>query len=198
MKSAAAKREYRQTARAEAAEATAQRILAAFACRLETSWFDEIRLEDLAADAEVSVPTIVRRFGGKEGLLEAVYKGLGADIMEVRAVEVGDVETAIRALADDYEKTGDLVMRTLAQEDRYGAFRFATNLGRKSHRNWVARVFTPWLEKAADREALLDRLVIATDVYVWKLMRRDMGRSLATYKETVARLIAEALEGADR
>ncbi len=197
MKSANAKREYRQSARAEAAEATARRIGEAFARRLETSWFDEIRLEDVAADAGVSVPTIVRRFGGKEGLLEATYKGLGDEIEDVRKVAPGDVEAAVRAVAADYERTGDLVIRTLAQEDRYGAFRFATDLGRKSHRQWVAQAFAPQLERASDAEATLDRLVIATDVYVWKLMRRDMGRPLSTYKKTVVRLIAEALQGTE-
>ena len=200
MKSTAAKREYRQTARAEAAEATAERIVAAFSRRLETHWFDEIRLEDVAAEAEVSVPTIVRRFGGKEALLQAVHQRLGDEINARRAVEPGDVDGAIRVLAEDYEAAGDFVMRGLAQEDRYTGFKFACDMGRKYHRHWVGGVFAPALAKLspADAQAALDRLVIATDVYIWKLMRRDMGRPLTAYRQTVRRLIDAALHGDDR
>ena len=45
------RRPYRQTARAAAAEATAQRIVDAFRVRLERLWFEDIRLEDVAQDA---------------------------------------------------------------------------------------------------------------------------------------------------
>ena len=197
MNSTAAKREYRQTARAEAAQATADRIIDAFAARMRESWFDEIRLEDVARDAEVSVPTVVRRFGGKDGLLEAAYARMGREVMARRRVEPGDVDACIRVVAEDYEETGDLVMRSLAQEDRHTPIRTMTNIGRRSHRNWVAAVFSPWLEPldAAEAERRLDELVIATDVYVWKLVRRDMGRSVATLRQTMARLIASALNG---
>ena len=65
-------RTYRQTARAKAAEETGIRIVEAFMARMEDCWFEEIRLEDVASDAGVTVQTVIRRFGGKDGLLEAI------------------------------------------------------------------------------------------------------------------------------
>jgi AcrR family transcriptional regulator len=64
-------RPYRQTARAEAAEATARRIIRAFSDLLHSQWFDEVTLEEVARLGRVTVRTVIRRFGGKDGLLEA-------------------------------------------------------------------------------------------------------------------------------
>lgn len=197
MKSAATKREYRQTARADAAQATADRILEVFAARVRESWFEEIRLEDIAREAEVSVPTIVRRFGGKDGLLQETYRRMGQEVMDRRRIEPGDIAGCIRVVTEDYEDTGDLVMRALAQEDRHAPIKGMTDLGRRSHRKWVSEAFSPWLEPLdpAEAERRLDALVIATDVYIWKLVRRDMGRPVSALRQTMARLIAAALDG---
>jgi len=194
------RRAYRQRARAKAAEATAERILDAFARRLEQSWFDEIRLDDVAADAEVSVQTIVRRFGGKDGLLEATTSRLESQITARRQVRPGDDEAALRVLIEDYEAVGDLVLRALAQEARYPAIRGMTDLGRQSHREWLAGVFEAALaaRPEAERRRRLDALVVATDVYVWKLVRRDLGRPLTELRALMRRMIDAALTDPER
>src|SRR5688500_876164 len=168
---AEAKRPYRQDARARAAEATGARILEAFAARLRDSWFDEIRLEDVAEDAGVAVQTVIRRFGGKEGLLSATSDRLSSEVIARRVTRPGDIEAALAVLASDYEAAGDLVMRLLAQEDRYPAVKAITDHGRSHHRAWVAEVFSPWLAKLPPLQAQvrLDALVVATDLYIWKL-----------------------------
>lgn len=127
------------------------------------------------------MPTVVRRFGGKDGLLDAVQKRLAKEITERRRISPGDIGLAIGILMEDYEATGDLVMRVLAQEERHPPFKAMADIGRVFHRNWIASVFAPWLEGLPDaaRQARLDAFVIATDIYVWKLARRDMGRSRA-------------------
>ena len=51
-----------------------------------------------------------------------------------------------------------------------------TDAARPMHRAWVARAFAP-VDRAD--EALIDLLVVATDVYTWKLLRRDRGLSRA-------------------
>lgn len=191
------KRAYRQTARAQMAEETARRILDAFAARLMSGWFDEIRLEDVAAEAGVTVQTVIRRFGGKDGLLDAATERLSDDIRARRRVAAGDLAAAVHALAEDYEQAGDLVMRILAQEDRYPAIRRMTDEGRRSHRAWVEAVFAPGLAglpaDAAQRRT--DALVAATDIYIWKLLRRDLKRPLAEYRALVSRLVQGALAG---
>jgi AcrR family transcriptional regulator len=190
-----ARRPYRQRARAEAAEANAERILDAFARRLETSWFDEIRLEDVAREAEVSVQTIVRRFGGKDGLLTAVHERFGREVMTRRQVVPGQAAEALEALLEDYELSGDLVIRALAQEARHPALKRMTDKGRAGHRAWLAGVFEPQLARlpAGARQARLDALVAATDVYIWKLVRRDMERPVAELRALMWRFITAAL-----
>ena len=50
-----------------------------------------------------------------------------------------------------------------------------TRTGKALHRAWVEEVFAPYLAEADDRDELADLLVVATDVYTWKLLRRDRG-----------------------
>jgi AcrR family transcriptional regulator len=191
----APRRAYRQTSRAAAAEATGERILLAFRQRLEEGWLEEIRLEDVARDAGVTVQTVIRRFGGKEGLLDVAARRIGEAVDLRRDVAPGQVLPAVRAVIRDYEASGDLVMRMLAQEDRYPAMRRIADIGRASHRRWVASVFAPRLESAAPalRERMLDALVVALDIYVWKLVRRDMGRGVEALEELMVHMIAAAL-----
>jgi hypothetical protein len=72
------------------------------------------------------------------------------------------------------------------------------DLGRRNHRAITAAHFAPWLDPqpAAARESTLDVLVLATDVYAWKLLRRDMGHSReatqARMRQTVAAILAQA------
>lgn len=189
------KRPYRQTNRAAAAAATGARILDAFTALLWKSWFEEIRLEDVASGAEVTVQTVIRRFGSKEGLLEAVRERMHVDVTRDRGTPVGDAGRAIRVVVTEYERVGDLIMRMLSQEDRHAAIGAMTEVGRRHHRQWTGEVFAPWLMVMAPevRQAAHDALVIALDIYVWKILRRDMGRSVEELEKMMARLCAAAL-----
>lgn len=195
MKTVSDTRSYKQTARALAAEETAERILVAFVARIERDWFDDVRLDDVAADAGVTVQTVIRRFGGKDGLLEAAGARLEQEIFRARQLPVGDVARAIDLLVSEYDAHGDFVMHTLGQEERYAPMRQLTDTGRAQHREWVRSIFAPWLDRlpATQRTPALDKLVIATDVYVWKLMRRDMDRSRETLVRTMIEFAAAAL-----
>ncbi|MBV9882937.1 MAG: TetR family transcriptional regulator [Sphingomonadaceae bacterium] len=193
-----APRPYRQTARARAAQETGIRLVEAFSARLREHWFDEIRLEDVARDGGVTVQTLIRRFGGKEGLLDAAQARISEEIRARRAQAPArrpGAAGAIAALAADYEEVGDFVLRMLAQEGRHPAIRNMADFGRAGHRQWVAENFALWLDPLAGeaRRRALDALVVACDVYVWKLLRRDMGRPLAEYRALVAAMAAAAL-----
>lgn len=171
------KRVYRQTARAAATEQLQQRVATAFYKLLLSRWIDEITLDEVAALAGTTRQTVVRMFGGKEGLLEAV-----AAIVEAQAEprlllpHGASIQDALRALISHYEVVGDLVIRLLAQEERHPALRPILDLGRRVHRTWVAEWFGRGL-KGAEAERQITRLVVVTDVYTWKLLRRDFGHS---------------------
>ena len=194
---AAQPRRYTQSARARAAEATAQRIVDAFLARLMKHWFDEITLDRVSADAGVTVQTVVRRFGGKEGLLAEAVKTLSSQINARRASPAGDIDRLVGNLIEDYEHTGDAVIRLLALEPRQPALGAVIEFGRSQHRRWVSEVFAETLgtRDAAARKRALDALVIATDVYVWKLLRRDLGRSVAASTAIMKGLIRAAIAG---
>lgn len=192
-------RNYEQKARALAAEATGLRILDAFLKRIEAQWFEEITLDVIAREAGVTVQTVVRRFGSKAGLLEAARDHLHNAVQVRRAVRPGDVARTVTVLAEDYEAVGDLVLRLLGQEERHPILKPVVDQGRRGHRDWLATVFVQALARLtpARREAVLDALVVATDIYVWKLVRRDMGRSVSAFKTIVKTLLNAALHSVD-
>jgi len=172
------KRPYRLQARAAAAAETHRRVVQATIALYAERWIDQFSLEEVATRAGVTAQTVLRRFGSKEGLIAAAGDELERHVTRQRwAAPVGDVAGAVRNLFDHYEEVGDLVLRSLAQEGRYPSIRALTDRGRRFHYEWVARTFAPLLAGVAgqERERLLAQLIAVTDVYVWKLLRRDLG-----------------------
>src|SRR5277367_5466721 len=76
-----AKRPYRQKARAAAAESLRQRVVKAFHDLLLSRWIDEITLDEVAVSVGTTRQTVIRLFGGKDGLLQAVM-----DLVRAEAV----------------------------------------------------------------------------------------------------------------
>jgi AcrR family transcriptional regulator len=177
-------RPYNMKARATSTEATRRRVLDAAVSLLKSQFRSEIRLEDVAVSARVTVQTIINVFGGRAALLDQALKELLRDLRSQRLrPNPGDVESAIATLVEHYEQFGDLAIRNLAEN----ADRELIETGRVGHRQWVQRQFAPQLAKldAKDRRLLIDQLVCACDVYVWKLLRRDMGRSRPESESTI-------------
>jgi AcrR family transcriptional regulator len=167
-------------ARAAAAGATAERILDAAIELFSERPTDQILLDEVAGRAGVSVQTVIRRFGGKEGLLAAAADRESARVRTQRnQARAGDVVGAVKVLMDHYEQLGDRVLKLLAEEDRIPGLREIADQGREYHRQWCARVFAAALAglPAADRGRRLAEVVAVCDVYMWKLLRRDAGLS---------------------
>jgi len=188
-----AKRPYRQTARAAAAETLRARVVTAFHDLLLKRWIDEITLDEVAASAGTTRQTVIRLFGGKDGLLEAVLGLIRAEAGPRVAMSGGVTRrSALEALATHYETVGDMVVRFLAQEERHAALRPLLEQGRREHRAWVAETFDPAPAGLGEieRERRVTRLVVATDIYTWKLLRRDFGKS----RDEVVRLMAGLID----
>jgi AcrR family transcriptional regulator len=193
-----AKRNYRMVARAEAAAATQERILASAWRHFSERPYEQVRLTDVAADAGVTVQTLHSRVGTKDQLFVAAWSWTVAPEGARRdSAPVGDVQKAVRILYDSYDLQGDAVLRLLAEEDRIPAVRQMTDAGRAWHRGWVERTFAPQLAgmTGAARERRLVSLVVATDLLVWKLLRREMGLGRATAERIVIEMVT-ATKGA--
>jgi AcrR family transcriptional regulator len=191
-------RPYRMVARAESAAATGERILDAAIAVFWELPYEGVTLEEVARRAGVTVQTVIRRFGGRDGLLAAAAE---RETQRVRAqryqAPVGDVPGAVRVLVDHYEAMGDRVLRLLADEHRAGELRGIAEGGRAFHREWCGRIFAPALERleGADRRRRLAQLVAVCDVYTWKLLRRDAGLSRRQTELAIVELLEPLLEG---
>ena len=196
-----ATRPYRMVARAAAAEATRLRILDAARQLFAELLYDQVSLDAVAARAGVTVQTVIRRFTSKEHLFAAVAQWKSDQIRGARdqALE-GDLVGAIGNLFDTYEQWGDDVLNLLAQEQRTVLIRQVTDRGRRYHHAWVEQVFSPLLEDVPPehRRRRLAQLIAITDVYAWKILRRDLGLHRQEAEATVRELAAGILRLAER
>ena len=181
--------------RAAALELTRERILQAACDAFAHGWYDDVTLRDIAADAGVAPQTLVNHFGNKEALFGAAAERISDTISTLRwTVAVGDLDGAATTLVDNYEQTGDYMIRTLAIEERVPVVRPALARGRRAHQEWVEHVFAAALTglRGVDRKRRVAQLVVATDVFTWKLLRRDKGLS-RDQTITAIRELVEAL-----
>ena len=185
-------RSYTMRARAAAVEETRRRILDATYDLCTRMRLSDISLDAVAETAGVSVQTVLRQFGTKAGLVEATSEHISTQVAAERQVAAGDVEEGLRLLVEHYENRGDAVLLLLAQEDAEEAVRGVVERGRRLHREWVEQTFAPSLEAlpADGRTERVDLLVVATDVYTWKLLRRDRGLSRAETAQRIEALVA--------
>jgi AcrR family transcriptional regulator len=167
-------------ARAETTEATRQRILEAVEAAFDELAFDEITLARIAKRANVSVQTILRHFESKEALRAAALLHAGQKMAATRTVmPVGDLDEIVDVLVDTYEQFGNRVLRMLAREEEEAALRQLADLGRAYHLEWCKQAFSASLKglRGQVRERRIAQIVACTDVYVWRVLRRDRGLS---------------------
>ncbi len=189
------KRRYRMVARADSAAATRERILAAAWRAFAERPYEAVRLSDVAAEASTTIQTVHAQFGTKDGLFVAAWVWRMAPQGARRdTAPTDDVRAAIRVLYDSYEQDGDAALRLLAQEERIPAVREMTDAGRAWHRAWAERTFLPLLDglTGEERTRRLIALVVATDLLVWKLLRREMGLARKAAEQIVSEMVARS------
>lgn len=181
-------------ARRESVEGTRRRIIDALVALAGERPFIEITLDVIAERASVSVKTVLRQFGSRDGLFaEAMDAAMNAAEDERRTPR-GDVTASVQIVVDHYERQGRAALLMLSQEGHDEVARKATDRGKAMHRSWVRGAFTP----ATDEEATLDLLVVATDVYTWKLLRLDRGHSRAVTERRMLGLVEALLTASGR
>jgi len=208
-------RTYDMTNRARRAAQTREGIVASTETLLASVPLGDVTLPAIAEGAGVTVQTVLRHMGSRDGCLHAVGERVAARVEAQRgATRQGDVDGAIASLVAHYEAEGRLVLNLLAQEHEGEAVaREGVERGRAYHRAWVRRSFAlapvrdgPEADGANDQASpgvavdasdgqVVDALVAATDLYVWKLLRLDLGRSVEATQRTMARLVRGVLAG---
>lgn len=180
-------------ARAKAAEATRERILEATEEVFDERRIDEVTLDAVAQRAGVAVQTVLRHFGSRDGLLMASLVHTGIKMGRHRdAAASTDVHDAVDLLVDHYDRFGDGILRLLGAEESHPALIDFTDSGRDYHREWCEETFAASLAglRGAKRQRRIAQLVAVTDVYTWKLLRRDRGLSLPQTKLAIHELLA--------
>ena len=195
-------RTYRMSARAAAAEATRNRIVETATAAFFDHWYEDVTVRGIARNAGVALQTVRNHFATKEALFVAAAERISESIETVRwAVKPGDVGSALSTLVDDYERSGDPILRMLAVEERVPVVQPIVANGRKQHQEWVAHVFPSALKglRGQARSRRVAQLAMATDVYCWKLLRRDQGldreQTLIAMRELVLALHDHELGG---
>jgi AcrR family transcriptional regulator len=177
-------RKYTMGARALAVDATRRRIVDALIALAGERPFVEVTLDGIAERAGVSVQTVLRQFGSRDRLFAEAMDAAMVDAEDERRTPPDDVAAAVRIVVDHYERRGRTALLMVAQEGYDDVARKATDRGKAMHRDWVRDAFAP----ATADEALLDLLVVACDVYTWKLLRIDRGHSRAVTERRMHQL----------
>ncbi|HET8814140.1 MAG TPA: helix-turn-helix domain-containing protein [Solirubrobacterales bacterium] len=186
-------------ARAEATAATREKILDAVEVAFEELLFDEITLAAVAERAGVSVQTVLRHFESKDSLFMASFLHTATKMAADRDVMPrGELPDLVGDLVDHYEKYGNRLLRMLAQEERQPTLRALADLGRLFHVEWCKQAFSPALKgvRGAKRDRRIAQFVACTDIYMWKLLRRDRGLGIGQTKLAMLELLEPLMKGA--
>ena len=166
------------TTRAAAAAETAEKILDATKHLFAENVIAEITLADIAERSGVTVQTILRRFGDKDGVFAEAISRLGAEILSQRGQAISnDLDDLLANLVEHYETHGRLVLKMLAEELTTPAIQPALAFGRRYHRRWCETVFAATLEPltGADKDRRRAQLIAICDVRTWEVLRIRSG-----------------------
>jgi len=186
--------------RAETAAANRERIVRVAGAMFKEEPVEDVTLARIANGAGVSHQTVLNHFQSKDGVIRAVAELLAVETMAVRTnAEPGDVAGAVHALVENYEDIGDANFRWAASAERIGTIHEVLERARAEHQRWIAGMLGDRLPRSgAARKRAINALHAATDVYTWKLLRRDLGLSRAETEKTMADLVVGVLEGNHR
>ncbi len=193
-------RGYSMSNRSMAVARTREKILRATLELATEKLTVEIVLAEIAGRAGVTVQTILRHFGTRDRLFDSAVTFASAEIVTERAAPVGDVTEAVRVIVDHYETRGDWVVALLGQEASNERIRGITVPGKQIHRTWVETVFGPQLFDRTETAGpvITDLLSVATDVYTWKLLRRDRGLSRDQTEQRMRQLVDAILASREK
>lgn len=166
--------------RARVAQQTLERIYDAAFTLFRSRPFAEVTLQAVADAAGVTLQTVLRRCGSKEQLFtDAAARQMELIFRGREAPSTGGIEAIVRTIIASYEEMGDLNWRGVSQEGEFPLIKKLFDQARARHRQWIAACFSEVIAPARDkeRERRITLLFAATDFYLWKLFRLDLGMS---------------------
>ena len=180
-------------ARAEGMTVNRDRIVQAALKLLLEQAYEDITLAAIAEAADVSHQTVLNHFESKENVAAAAAEHLSRDTAAARArAKRGDLNGAISILVGEYERFGDAGARWAVASERLGSLAPLLDAARASHQAWLEHIFSGRLPAAPGaRRHAIHALHAATDVYTWKLLRRDLRLS----RKTVERIMLDLANG---
>ena len=138
-------RKYDMTKRTNRAEKTKERIIKSTEILLATGPLAEVTLPAIAKGANITVQTVLRQMGSRDGCLRAVANLVYERIDSQRGhTKPGDVDSAISTLIAHYETESALILNLLQQVNKGETFaKNAAERGQIYHRKWVEDSFEP-------------------------------------------------------
>jgi AcrR family transcriptional regulator len=195
-----AKRTYRLAARADATDARRRRILEAAYEAFGLQRYEDVTLAAVAAVAGTSERTVYRLFGTKERLLSSWLSEIGPSVGPPPDPGLrNDTRAFVRVMVEFYEQRGASILNMLAQEDAVPALRPLMAWGRDLYDEGLERGLGHLLRgfRGAARQRRRMQLVVACDVYTWKLLRHGRGLSQGEVERVIEDLL-NILEKADQ
>jgi AcrR family transcriptional regulator len=170
------KNSYTMRARAETMATTRERIVREALTLAVELPYEDITLTAIAEAAGVSHQTVLNHYASKEGVAAAAAELLARETAERRQAAVpGDLPGAMAILIDEYERFGDANARWAMSSERLGSLARFLEEARAGHQAWLEHICAASLPRpSAARRRAIQALHAATDVYTWKLLRRDL------------------------
>lgn len=192
-------RTYTMGSRADGVAATGDRIAREAMALFIEHPYEDVTLARIAKAAGVSHQTVLNHFESKDGVVLAVAEIFKTEGVPARYEAVpGDVAGAVGVLVGQYEHMGDANFRMAASE-RLEVLAEVRDDARQAHQAWIVAMFGDRLPSArVARRRAIHALHAATDVYTWKLLRRDLRQSRTETEKTIADLVVGILEGTPR
>jgi AcrR family transcriptional regulator len=187
---------YTMVARKDSVLATRERIVQAALKLVLEQPYEDITLAAIARAAGVTHQTVLNHFDSKEGVAAAAAEALARQTVAARDEAVaGDVKGAIAVLIGEYEQIGDANARWAITSERLGSLAPMLDNARAGHQAWLQRIFSDSLPRTEPaRRRAIYALHAATDVYTWKLLRRDLRLSRAETEGILVDLVDAILK----
>lgn len=183
--------------RAELNAATRQRIVGAAHQLLNEQPYEDVTLVGIAAAAKLSHQTVINHFESKDGVILAVLDALQQQsAATLSRAHPGDIKAAVKALVGTYERMGDIVVGWLSA-NRHAEHGVQAAVDARDYRqHWLEEMFADALpDDTVARRRMIAGLRAATDVYVWKRLRRDSRRGRAATEDIMGDLVCGVLRG---